>query len=143
MLLMATGFTNRDSVCVCLPIEYKSKTSASQYVVSFDYLKNKNHVFVILYITVSVSEGEIKMGSAGKIFATILSQHSYRQTDRGNINIMSSMGRMMLLGVFALLVSGGWRTVLVAGVRLRQQGAIALLKNSAELVLGGNIEVFF
>ncbi len=53
------------------------------------------------------------------------------------------MGRMILLGVFALSVNGGWRTVLVAGVQLSQQGTRALSKNAEDLVLGMNIELFF
>lgn len=51
------------------------------------------------------------------------------------------MGCMILLGVFALSVSRGWRTVLITEVQLRQQGTIVLSKTFELLVFRGSSEV--
>lgn len=52
------------------------------------------------------------------------------------------MGCVILLGVFALSVRGGWQTAVIVGVQLRQQGAVFLSKNFQGFVFAKNIALF-
>lgn len=143
MLLLATGFANRHSACDFL-----------QWAFAFTYrglwittccrllLWQTTRVSIIIYVVIFVSKGDVQLSTAGKICAAVISAHWRRQHQHHEL-LSVMMGCMVLLGVFALSVNGGWRTVLVAGVQLSQQGTRALSKNSEDLVLGMNIELLF
>ncbi len=91
MLLLATGFTNRDSACDFLQWAF-AFTYRGLWITTWCLLllRRMTLVSIIIYVVIFVSKGDAQLSTAGKICVTVLSQHSYRRADRGNINIMSS-----------------------------------------------------
>ena len=142
VLLMATGFTDRDSVRLRLPTAsifvYIDRISGSQYVIGCYYGKLLVCwlYFMLWYLCQTGMWNWQQQGRFMPPSSPSVHTDTRQRQNQHHEPLSVMMGCMILLRVFAFLISGGWWLVLVVWVRLRQQDTRVPSKNSEGLVLG-------